>query len=579
MRASGWTAFHFTVAALLTALSGLALLHVDQMERRERRSEVRAEIRTRLDAIRGRLEAAITGPLLRTRGISAEIALHGDISSDEFSRLAQILLEGHRNVITMALSHGTVIAMAYPLAGNESIIGVDFRSVTHQWPTVRRVIESRTPALQGPVTLIQGYTGLIVRSPIFLPDPRTGADSFFGIVSVALDMEGVLADAGLGQPDLPIRVAIRGRDGLGAAGEVFHGDEEIFHLDPVVMDVMLPYGSWRMAAVPKEEAGAKTDFERTSHRALAALLFLLVATASFGTAYHLATQQDIARRKQVEQELRHAHSLAEVANRAKTELLANMSHELRTPLNAIIGFAEVIHIQALGPDNPKYIDYIGDIMASGRHLMALISDILDISAIESGKLELREASVEVADLVESAIRQISARAAGNGLVLNRDVAPSFRRMIADERRLMQVLLNLLSNAVKFTPAGGKVTLTAGLAEDGSGVFVVSDTGIGMDPAGIAKALSPYGQVESAYIRSHEGSGLGLPLAGNLTAAHGGTLSIASRVGAGTDIVLTFPPERCRQPEAPDDPRANLEREAGNPAGTVERSVIDGGYIL
>ena len=550
-RIGGRTALHFAVAALITALSAIMLLHADRIERHERVLEARAEMRTRLDAIRVKLEAAIGGPLLRTRGITAQIALHGVPSPDEFARLVSILLEGHRNVINMALSRGTVIAMVYPLEGNEAVIGVDYRTVARQWPTVRRTIESRNPLLQGPVTLIQGYAGLVLRAPVFLPDPAGGEPSFFGIVSVVLNVDGVLADAGLGQADLPIQVAIRGRDGLGAAGDVFYGDEAVFRRDPVEMDVILPYGSWRMAAVPKSDANAGAAFEQKSHRALAGLLLLLIATSTFGTAYHLATQQEIEKRKRVEQDLRHARDLAEVSSRTKTELLANMSHELRTPLNAIIGFSEVIHMQALGPNNPKYFEYIGDIMSSGRHLMELIGDILDVSAIEAGKLELHESPIVVADLVEASIRLVAPRAASGRLALTWDVTPASLRMVADERRLKQVLLNLLTNAVKFTPEGGKVSLTARLADDGACVFVISDTGIGMDEAGIAKALSLYGQVENAYVRRQEGTGLGLPLANRLTEAHGGTLSITSGIGHGTEITLTFPPERCRQPEQQD----------------------------
>jgi two-component system sensor histidine kinase ChiS len=546
-RLNGWTAIHYTVALLITVLAALTLLHVDRMESHERGQEVRADIRTRLDAIRVKLEAGIVGPLLRTRGITAQIAVHGDPTPDEFARLVAILLEGNRNVINMALSHGTVIGMVYPLKGNESILGVDYRTVAHQWPTVSRAIESRNPLLQGPVTLIQGYSGLIVRAPVFVPDPKGGEPSFFGIVSVVLNVDGLLTDAGLKQPDLPIRIAIRGRDGLGAAGEVFFGDAAIFAQDPVEMDIVLPYGSWRMAAVPKISADADWTMEVTSRRALAVLLLLLIAAAAFGTAHHMAVQKEVAERRRIEQELLHARNLAEVSNRAKTELLANMSHELRTPLNAIIGFSEIIQLQALGAENPKYSEYIDDIMASGRHLLDLINDILDLSAVEAGKMELRESTVALAGLMESAIRLVAPKAAAGELSLTWNVMPPGLGLVADERRLKQVLLNLLSNAVKFTPPGGTVSLSAGMGEEGSCLIRITDSGIGMDEAGIAKAMSLYGQVADPYVRHQDGTGLGLPLACRLTEAHGGRLGITSRIGQGTTVTLTFPADRCRLP--------------------------------
>jgi PAS domain S-box-containing protein len=239
-----------------------------------------------------------------------------------------------------------------------------------------------------------------------------------------------------------------------------------------------------------------------------------------------------------------AKEQAEAANRAKSEFLANMSHELRTPLNAIIGFSDTIRHGAFGPiGNPKYREYVENIYESGEHLLSLINDVLDVSVIEAGKLELSREILEPERVADAAIRLIRPRADKGRVRLINAVGPSLTRFHADERRVKQILVNLLSNAVKFTPVEGSVTLEAEREPDGSLVFRVVDTGIGMDEAGLAKALQPFGQVDGGLARKYEGTGLGLPLTKGLIEAHGGTLEIGSALGEGTTATIRFPAER------------------------------------
>ena len=234
--------------------------------------------------------------------------------------------------------------------------------------------------------------------------------------------------------------------------------------------------------------------------------------------------------------------LAEANSKIKSEALANMSHELRTPLNAIIGFADVIDSKALGENSPKYAEYIKDIRFSGQHLLMLINDILDISRIEAGRLELHEEAIAIPALFDSLLRMTAPRSDAAGITITQD--SQLDVIIGDELRLRQILVNLLINAVKFTPKGGRVHISARRRPDGSGCFVITDSGIGMDSAGIKRALSKYCQVESALSRQREGIGLGLPLAVALTEAHGGTLDISSAPGIGTTITVSLPAGRC-----------------------------------
>lgn len=243
-------------------------------------------------------------------------------------------------------------------------------------------------------------------------------------------------------------------------------------------------------------------------------------------------------------ELRDAKEGAELANRTKTEFLANMSHELRTPLNAVIGFSEVMSRELLGPlGSTQYRSYADDIGESGRHLLDIINDILDVSRAESGQIVLAEEAVDITVLIEETERLVRGRANAGGLALTVDLPPHLPRLVGDTRLIKQILINLLSNAVKFTPEGGTVDLSACIAEDGGLRFAVTDTGIGMAAAEIPIALEPFRQVDSSIARRHQGTGLGLPLVKRLAELHGGSLEINSVVSAGTTVAVTFPARR------------------------------------
>lgn len=234
---------------------------------------------------------------------------------------------------------------------------------------------------------------------------------------------------------------------------------------------------------------------------------------------------------------------AEYANRAKSAFLANMSHELRTPLNAVIGFSQTIKDEMLGAiEQPQYREYAGDIEAAGRHLLALINDILDLSRIEAGKMELSEHECALADVVDGAIAFCRERAEQSGVKLRVEVVEASLVVRADELRLKKVLINLLSNAIKFTLPEGRVTVGACAIADGV-LIEVKDTGIGMSPEEIRVALKRFGQVDQGINRKFEGSGLGLPLAQALVELHEGKLDIASESKVGTTVQVILPAAR------------------------------------
>jgi protein-histidine pros-kinase len=245
--------------------------------------------------------------------------------------------------------------------------------------------------------------------------------------------------------------------------------------------------------------------------------------------------RDVTVRREIEA------SLAE-ASKAKSDFLATVSHELRTPLNAIIGFSEMIRDAVIGPLDVRYREYGGDINNSGRHLQNIINDILDISKIEGGGVVLRDDIVSIGETAEACRRIVAPMAEAAGVSLSIIESAPLPLIRSDQVRFQQILLNLMSNAVKFTPAGGRVSVSASIEADGA-VIMVEDTGIGMTAEDVAIALEPFRQVDGPLSRRFDGTGLGLPLTKALVELHGGRLDIQSAPAAGTTVRVRWPLQR------------------------------------
>jgi two-component system cell cycle sensor histidine kinase PleC len=261
-------------------------------------------------------------------------------------------------------------------------------------------------------------------------------------------------------------------------------------------------------------------------------------------ARHDFTSAELLRQEKARSdELRTA---AEAASKSKSDFLAIMSHELRTPLNAILGFSEIMRLRMFGPvGSERYVSYVDDIFSTAQHLLRVISDILDLSKAELGKLSLYEEEVDLLAVLDQCFRLLRDRAAEQGVRMSLQTDGVDAAVIfADQTLITQVFLNLMGNGIKFTPSPGAVTAAVSRDQDGGVVVQVTDTGIGIAEADLQRVREPFTQVANALTRKHGGAGLGLPLVCRIVELHNGTIRIDSKLGAGTSVTVKLPPERC-----------------------------------
>jgi signal transduction histidine kinase len=263
-----------------------------------------------------------------------------------------------------------------------------------------------------------------------------------------------------------------------------------------------------------------------------------------GTNRFCAVVRDIAQWKRAEEDLLAEKRRAEKANSQKSDFLAKISHEIRTPLNAIIGFSEVMMDERFGSvGNERYKDYLKDIHTSGSHIMSLINDLLDLSKVEAGKMDLSFQATELNALIQESVGLMQPQANREQIIIRTSLASNLPDVVGDARSLRQIILNLLSNGVKYTPAGGQVIISTSYEENGEVILRIRDTGIGMSEEEVKTALEPFRQVSSTASKGGPGTGLGLPLTKALVEANRAQFSLVSAKDHGTLVEITFPNAR------------------------------------
>jgi PAS domain S-box-containing protein len=768
----------------------LAAFFAERGNNEQHATIVRAAVQDQLGLIRARLEGNLQGNVQLVRGMVSVITLDPDLDQAKFERAIRPLFLGRSQLRNIGASPNMIIRMMYPLVGNKKAIGVDLRQLPEQFAAAERARTTRQIVLGGPQTLVQGGIGLITRLPVFIEDDK-GQEQFWGLVSAVIDVDALYRESGLFAEDLPIEIAIRGKDASGPNGEVFFGRAGVFDDSPVLADIPLPSGSWRLAAIPRggwplqadnnaalrlgflvvalmilvpffalaratrlagearaqaesgkaliadsedkfrslfelspvgialndqttgrfievndalltalgysreklltlsytqitpteygaedqeqiasiERVGRYGPFEKEyirkngsrfpvllngirrvdasgraviwsivediserkqaeeSLRASEALFRSLIQAsplpiavthganesvvvlnerfvATFGyasedlpdvahwwpLAYPDAEQRerekphweqlfatarrtgvaaametvitcrdgarkpvevhlsvidafsvfvlgDLTQKKQAEAELVRAREAAEEANRAKSAFLASISHELRTPLNAVIGFAQMLDMDVPVPLHAEQKEAVGHILNGGRHLLALINEILDLARIESGRLDLAIVTVALDEAIAEAVELSQPLAARRGISLRHTAAAGIH-VRADAARLRQVLLNLLSNAVKYSREGGSVEVSCQATADAVRV-TVADEGPGIAAEHRALLFQPFQRL-GAERTATEGTGIGLVIVKRLIEAMGGRVGVDSDPGVGSRFWVEVP---------------------------------------
>ncbi len=518
---------------------------------RETVAQTRVDAREELNRLRVEIERQINRDVQLVRGMVSYVRVRPDLGQIEFDRLAAYLLSDDTNIIrNLALAKNLTLSHVYPLEGNASVIGVRYEDLTDQYPMVKKAVEENRIIIAGPVNLIQGGRGIIARFPVYRNTTETDGPALWGVASMVIDFERLLDTVKISQFTRRYDLALYQIDAGQMAETPFFGDGSMVGDDPITLDVSLIGTSWGISATPKNGWPKRSNrFWQTVAIALLAFsigCYLIIVGMRFENALiQLAVQLETAKR-----EADAARSVAESANRAKTQFLANMSHELRTPLNAIIGFSQIMIGGLLGRiNNTKYEEYLKDILASSQHLLDVIGDILDITRVEAGEMELHEQNFTIRALVDASLRLTRSRADQKAQTVDISIPDDLPRIRADNRMLRQALMNLLSNSIKFTPEGGRITISAGLTAAQEMEIAVHDTGKGIAPEDLERIVEPFAQGRASSEIAYEGTGLGLSISKRMIDAHGGDLRIESELGKWTRVTIVLPASRVNPPEA------------------------------
>jgi two-component system sensor histidine kinase ChiS len=592
-------------AASVAVAAVLAIVWVLQESEQQRfRQQNRADVLNQLSTVRARLEGRLNQRLFLERGLVAYVStINPNVEQKQFESLAAVVIAQQTGIRSMALYKDTIVTHMYPLKGNESALGLKPMDIPSEKEAIERAIRTRSTVVAGPIDLVPHGVAFISRTPIFLTPPGAAPESgrYWGLVGIIIDQKTLFQEAGLINSKSQLRYAIRGKDGLGAKGEVFFGSPEIFQQQPVTLEVTLPNGSWQLAAVPAQGWPQSPPISQWlwiggGLLALLAggLVFILVsAPAQLRKAVERAT----AALRESEDALKQANADLTRLDQLKDEFLANTSHELRTPLNGMIGIAESLIDGVTGSLSQDTRYNLGLIVSSGRRLTTLVNDILDFSKLRHETIELQLKSVELRSLAEVVLTLSQPLVGQKNLQLINNISPDLPPAWADENRVQQILHNLVGNAIKFTDSGTVEISTELVAIEGHLVtdntensdpslqqlaITVSDTGIGIPEDKRDRIFESFEQADGTTARQYGGTGLGLAITKTLVELHGGTIGVESTVGVGSRFRFTLPVAQRVTQEGSSGAtvgRLNVNHVSTQPALATVGVVAQGEHIL
>lgn len=495
------------------------------------------DAKERLALIGATLSQSVNVRLNHTRSLAAFVEINPNFTQKDFDKFAAVLQKDLTGLRSLQLAPNGIVSYATNLEQNRAAIGHNLLLDPDRQHLIAKAVKEHQYVIEGPSDLIQGGIAIIARQPLYFPRQDDDQETFWGFATVLIDVEALLADAGFFELEDDLLLAIRGKDGLGAKGEVFYGDLATFEEPLSTVDIMLPSGTWQIAAALKL---SHVNNGLLGPGWLWGVGGLLAFVA--GLAAYIIAEQPVRLRRAVKcatADLVVAKEEAEKANRAKSEFLATMSHELRTPLTSIKGGLGLVREGVLGkiPEDAQEILDIS--FKNSKRLEALINDILDFQKAEVGQMVYQFEALSVSSLVENAAR------ANEGYGATHDVKFLIKNdfpdasVKGDEGRLMQVFSNLMSNAAKFSPKGSTVELE--VSRIGKMVrFSVQDQGPGIPHDFRDRAFERFSQLDSSDTRQVGGTGLGLNIAKTIVEEHGGVIDFVSEINIGTTFYFDLP---------------------------------------